>query len=167
MKRLTLAVLMAAFFVTPAQSQAVGIGVSNSNSQSGSSSTAGNSWSSTNNYRNRNNTPSVAIGGGSPSPRTCAANFGVGGSVPGFGLGVNVPVVMRGCAVERAAALVRAHPTMRRQQKGTVYSQVLCQDKIAGRAMVAAGETCLVGRYRNRQPSPFQAGAHQPARAHN
>ena len=125
--------------------------VSGSNAASLSGSQAINSWSSTSNYKNRNNTPGVAIGGGSPSPRTCAANLGAGIGVPGFGLGLNVPVEMRGCAVERSFHMVRQIPGMKRAKKSEVMTQVACQDKYAGAALSATGTTCLVGRYKNRQ----------------
>ena len=148
--------LVCAVMVTPLSTGLAFSQSSNSNANSGSSANSGaqavsgNSWTSNSTYKSLRNNPSISTST-TTNNRTCAVSAGAGVSAGGFGFILNLPMIMQGCEVERAAALVRSHPNMRLKQKGSVYSQVLCQDKVAGQAMVASGETCLVGRYKNQR----------------
>ena len=122
---------------------------SGSTANSGSIAAAGNSWESNTVVKNPRTAPSLATSTTTNS-RTCGMQVGAGLSFGGFGGLFNFPVIEKGCEVERAASLVHAHPSLQKKRKGEVYSQVLCQDRVAGAALTAAGETCLVGRYKNR-----------------
>lgn len=158
--------LMLLMFGPPAKAQNAANASSGAQaiSNSASGSYAGNSWSSNSNYQAKDNTPSVGIGGGSPSPRTCAANIGAGVSGPGFGVGFSFPTAMRGCSVERAFNMVGRIPGLSSPVKRDALTQVACQDRFAGRALVAAGQDCRVGRFANRVSQRPGRVAARPAR---